>query len=89
MLDYELSGTGIREFDLAWALVLRPGQKFLKTAEERELFLSGYLETQPFSRRAFEYYDVLVCCHFYPMGDGGYQSDIKRSTESVIARQPR
>jgi len=89
VLDYELSGTSVREFDLAWALALRLGQKFLKTAEERELFFSGYSETQPFSRRAFAYYYLLVCCHFYPMGDGGYQDGIKRITESVISRQLR
>jgi len=42
MLDFELAGMGNRDFDIAWALILRPGQRFLTTEEERERFLSGY-----------------------------------------------
>lgn len=42
VLDFELSGYGNRDFDIAWALILRPGQKFLKTGEERRRFLDGY-----------------------------------------------
>ena len=42
MLDFELAGLGNRDFDIAWALIRRPGQRFLKTEAERERFLSGY-----------------------------------------------
>lgn len=87
VLDYELSGTGMREFDLAWALVLRPGQKFLKTAKERERFLSGYAETQRFSMPALVYFFLLVSSHFYPLGDEGYQKEIKRILDETILRR--
>jgi aminoglycoside phosphotransferase len=87
VLDYELSGTGIREFDLAWALVLRPGQKFLKTAKERERFLSGYAETLRFSMPALVHYFLLVSCHFYPLGNEAYQQEIKRILDETILRQ--
>lgn len=42
ILDFELSGKGNKEFDIAWALVLRQGQKFLKTDIELERFFKGY-----------------------------------------------
>ncbi len=44
ILDFELAGIGNRDFDIAWALLLRPGQTFLKTDEERSEFLRGYSE---------------------------------------------
>lgn len=65
LLDFELSGYGSREYDLAWALVLRPGQKFLKTKEERELFLKSYSRHHNYSKEAFNYYLVLFGMLFY------------------------
>lgn len=78
VLDYELSGYGVREFDMAWALVLRPGQRFLDTLGEIERFLVGYVELHSFSRKAFGYYYVLIASRFYGMGDAGYQLRLKR-----------
>ena len=37
VLDWELSGIGNKEFDIAWAIINRPSQKFLKTDKGREL----------------------------------------------------
>ena len=31
ILDFELAGYGNKEFDIAWAVFRRPGQKFLRT----------------------------------------------------------
>ncbi|MBQ5769685.1 MAG: aminoglycoside phosphotransferase family protein, partial [Clostridia bacterium] len=39
ILDFELAGYGNRDFDIAWAIIRRPGQRFLKTKEEQNLFL--------------------------------------------------
>ena len=78
VLDYELSGQGIREFDLAWAVVLRPGQQFLKTAEELERFLEGYRASQDFSYPAFRYYYILAALRFYGMGGEAYRQDLRR-----------
>lgn len=39
ILDFELSGIGNKEFDIAWALILRPGQRFLNSEEEISLSL--------------------------------------------------
>ncbi len=70
LLDYELSGYGSREYDLAWALVLRPGQKFLRTKKEREVFLESYSGYHDFSKKAFDYYMVLFGIFFYKISPG-------------------
>ena len=76
VLDWELAGWGVREFDMAWALVLRPGQRFLNSVEEIDLFLKGYGERQRFSLPAFRYYYVLAALHFYALGDGAYRAEL-------------
>jgi aminoglycoside phosphotransferase (APT) family kinase protein len=65
LLDFELSGYGSREYDIAWALVLRPGQKFLKTREERDLFLNAYRQYHSIDLQTFNYYLVLFSMFFY------------------------
>ena len=76
ILDFELSGIGCREFDIAWALVRRPGQKFMNTREEIELFLHGYASAGTCSRESVEYYMVLIYTYFYSIGRDtpGYQA---------------
>ncbi len=66
-LDWELAGLGSREFDLAWAVFRRPGQRFLTSLQEIEVFLRGY--GQPFNRAAFWRYYVQIALWFFPMGD--------------------
>ncbi len=83
VLDYELSGRGVREFDLAWAVVLRPGQQFLKTPEERERFLAGYRTAQDFSYPAFRYYYILAALWFYGMGGEDYRRDLREILEGL------
>ena len=83
VLDYELSGHGVREFDLAWAVVLRPGQQFLKTREELERFLKGYRAAQTFSYPAFRYYYILAALWFYGMGDEAYRQDLRRILDGL------
>lgn len=69
ILDWELAGQGSREFDMAWAVFRRPGQRFLNDWEEVEAFLAGYAQKQPFSPKAFCWYYVLIAAWFFPMGD--------------------
>ena len=63
ILDFELAGYGNRDFDIAWALFLRPGQKFLKTDAERELFLKGYQKHRLCNADAVKYY--MAQCYVY------------------------
>lgn len=64
ILDFELSGYGNRDFDIAWALFLRPGQKFLKTDEEQRRFLKGYSRYGTYDADAVRYYMAQNYVHF-------------------------
>ncbi len=75
ILDFELSGLGNKEFDIAWALILRPGQKFLNTEKEILLFKNGYLKEGICNWDYVIYYMVLIYSYFYKMNisDKSYQ----------------
>lgn len=88
VLDYELSGWGVQEFDMAWAVFLRLGQKFLASMEEVERFLQGYSVGQNFFCRAFWFYYVLVGVHFYALGEAQYRAAAGRLIgEAMLAYQ--
>ena len=77
VLDFELAGYGDRDFDIAWAVLLRPGQKFLKTDEELEAFLRGYQKRGTCDKAAVKYYMAQCYVHFLAFSDdepeyGGY-----------------
>ncbi len=42
ILDWEYSGMGSKEQDIAWSIIKRETQKFMKTKKEVDLFLEGY-----------------------------------------------
>ncbi len=88
VLDYELSGIGNREFDIAWACFLRPGQKFLNTREEVELFLEGYQSEGDFSRELFIYYFLLIAGWFYAVGGDqpGYRDQVRALTLEFLGK---
>lgn len=64
VLDWELSGIGNKEFDIAWAIINRPSQKFLKTKKEVNEFLKGYQSINIYNKQYVEYYMNLIYCHF-------------------------
>lgn len=64
VLDWELSGIGNKEFDIAWAIINRPSQKFLKTQEEVDKFLEGYSSLSSCDIEYVKYYMVLIYSHF-------------------------
>ena len=68
ILDYELAGIGNIEFDIAWACLLRPGQKFLNSKEEIDLFLRGYSNKGAFDYNNFAFYYALIGSYFYSIG---------------------
>ena len=41
VLDFELAGMGNRDFDIAWAMAVRPGQRFFHTQEDSSVFFDG------------------------------------------------
>lgn len=76
VLDYELSGIGNRDFDIAWALIHRPGQKFMNTTEEMRRFLEGYQSAGECGIETVVYYMILIYSYFYRVG----RSDLKYQT---------
>lgn len=68
ILDFELAGLGNKEFDIAWAIIRRPGQSFLVEREEVQLFLNGYSSLSSYNTEYVKYYMVLVYSYFYQIG---------------------
>lgn len=85
ILDFELSGIGNKEFDIAWSLILRPGQRFLKTRIEIDLFLDGYRSEGSFNVEYLKYYIVLIYSRFYDFGENcdGYQEYVMNVFRSI------
>lgn len=72
ILDFELAGYGDRDFDIAWALFLRPGQRFLRTEEEFERFIHGYTKYAYCNVEAVRYYMAQCYAYFLGFGDAEY-----------------
>ena len=83
-MDFELAGIGIKEFDIAWAIILRPGQKFLKTSIEVETFLNGYKKLGTFNREYVKYYMILIYSWFYKIGDEEYKKFVLNLLNKMI-----
>lgn len=67
IIDWEYSGYGFKEQDIAWALILRPCQTFLKTSKEQEEFLNGYKSIGAYDENKFKWCLVNGYAHFYKM----------------------
>lgn len=73
ILDFELSGIGNREFDIAWAVILRLGQQFLRSEAELERFLEGYSSVGTFDPKLVKYYMILIYSRFYGIENREYR----------------
>lgn len=83
ILDFELSGIGIKEFDIAWAITLRQGQKFLKTDVERQAFLKGYNSVNNCNFKYVKYYMILIYIWFYEFSDEEHKKVILSEIERL------
>ena len=82
ILDFELAGRGNRDFDIAWALFRRPGQRFMKTDAELEEFLAGYGSRAEYDRQSIRYYMAQCYVYFLEFSkDEEYSSYIRRWLE--------
>lgn len=84
ILDFELSGIGIKEFDIAWAIINRPGQKFMKTQQEIDTFLDGYKSLNSLKVESLYYYMIQIYCWFYPLGDQEYRTFVKIEIQRLV-----
>jgi len=67
VLDWEYSGQGLKEQDIAWSLILRPSQKFMDSKQEVDLFLEGYRETGFYDEKKLRWCLINGYVHFYIM----------------------
>jgi len=75
VIDWESTGMGWREFDLAW--ILRARQVFLNTPEEREAILKGYARHGTWDDASLSWAEALMYLHyaFWTRGSGsGYEA---------------
>ena len=79
VLDWELAGMGDREFDIAWAMLRRPGQRFMVRAEEYEAFLAGYRRLGVYDVQRLRYYLACAMMRFAAIGadDAAYHQWIR------------
>ena len=78
VLDFELSGIGNKEFDVAWFMILRPGQKFMKSERELKEFLNGYMSTGNCNLEYVKYYMALIYARFIQFGVDEYEDFIRK-----------
>jgi len=67
VLDWEYSGVGHKEQDIAWAIVLRPGQCFLDNIDDIKEFLKGYETNGNYDFNRIKWCYINACAHFYLM----------------------
>ena len=85
VLDWELSGIGNKEFDIAWAIINRPSQKFLKTTEEFDVFIKGYQSENSCNIDYVKYYMVQIYAHFISIGNNDeYKKFVKEVLKSYV-----
>lgn len=86
ILDFELCGLGNPYFDMAWAVFLRPEQRFLDTLEEVDAFLNGYQSIAPFHARDFWYWYIHIGLHFVLLANKADQRRMIRLIGEAMQR---
>lgn len=84
ILDFELSGIGNKEFDIAWSLILRPEQKFMKSKEEYYEYIRGYKSENDCDEKLIKYYMILIYSRFIRFGSEEYKSYIQNFLKTKI-----
>ena len=84
LLDFELSGYGNKEFDIAWAITVRPSQEFLKEQQEIDSFISGYKTIGQCNLEYIKYYMVLIYSWFYELGGPKYKDFVATKMSEMI-----
>lgn len=86
IIDLEYSGLGFKEQDIAWALILRPGQEFMDNIDDINLFLEGYRSKNDFEYDKFKWCYINGSIHFYLMNyeNKEYKEKLKNLIEKII-----
>ena len=85
VLDFEYSGMGFKEQDIAWSIVLRPTQTFMDNLEDIKCFLKGYLEIGTYDENSLKWCIINAYCHFYLMNKNNtkYINKLKKLIENT------
>ena len=67
VLDFEYSGIGFKEQDIAWAIILRPTQCFLDNINDIKQFILGYKNNGTYNSEKLKWCLINGYCHFYLM----------------------
>lgn len=67
VLDFEYSGKGFKEQDIAWSLILRPMQSFMDNKSDIQAFLKGYNLKGNYNNKTLKWCLINGYCHFYLM----------------------
>ena len=84
ILDWEYSGMGFKEQDIAWALILRPGQKFMNKRKETEEFLRGYRSSNTYDKQKLKWCYINGLLHFYLMNKKNNNNDYLNKIKELI-----
>lgn len=85
VLDLELAGMGDREYDIAWAIIRRPGQRFMTTDEELRRFLEGYCRWSHYDAQRLRWYMINDYLWFCGSGDQEYITWVKEWILNALA----
>lgn len=67
VIDFEYSGRGFREQDIAWSIILRPAQHFMDNINDLNQFLKGYKSISKYDKNKLKWCLINGYCHFYLM----------------------
>lgn len=67
VIDFEYSGLGFREQDIAWSIILRPTQHFMNKKNDLLAFLKGYKSISSYDLNSLKWCLINGYCHFYLM----------------------
>ncbi len=86
ILDFEYSGRGFKEQDIAWACILRPTGNFMDTKEDINYFLEGYKKIGSFDYEKFKWCYINASIHFYlmNMNNKEYQEKLKKLIDYML-----
>lgn len=77
VIDWEYSGRGLKEQDIAWAITLRYNQKFMNNKEDINNFLKGYKSIGNYNDKKLKWCLINAYCHFYLMNkDIDYRKNV-------------
>ena len=73
VLDFEYSGKGLKEQDIAWSIILRPSQKFMDNINDIKYFLKGYSSVNNYDIKKLKWCLINGYCHFYLMNKDNHE----------------